>query len=237
MKHWISTTLGHISIERSTTNGAKSNYTSIQQYQENSGDGTENERQGSKASTRQCRRLPSGPVADVGKYLLMRCMKMRGFSQEGVNLLFKGQRFNTVKRNFYSLALLLDSLQLTKLLRELKIIGASAYSIRHSATAKLAKLGISERDLATFTLHSQNSRTVQQYYIFASSTRANDKARYLDKEMRQGEKRGTNYYPRLPWRQGNDLLSLYLLISPLAHPKQASQPEVKQKHGENSLEN
>ncbi|KAA6396589.1 MAG: hypothetical protein EZS28_007883 [Streblomastix strix] len=30
------------------------------------------------------------------------------------------------------------SLQLTKLLRELKIIGASAYSIRHSATAELA---------------------------------------------------------------------------------------------------
>ncbi|KAA6336442.1 MAG: hypothetical protein EZS28_052878, partial [Streblomastix strix] len=32
------------------------------------------------------------------------------------------------------------SLQLTKLLRELKIIGASAYSIRHSATTELAKL-------------------------------------------------------------------------------------------------
>ncbi|KAA6341829.1 MAG: hypothetical protein EZS28_052428, partial [Streblomastix strix] len=32
------------------------------------------------------------------------------------------------------------SLQLSKLLRELKIIGASAYSIRHSATTEVAKL-------------------------------------------------------------------------------------------------
>ncbi|KAA6357371.1 MAG: hypothetical protein EZS28_047102, partial [Streblomastix strix] len=54
------------------------------------------------------------------------------------------------------------SLQLTKLLRELKIVGVSAYSIRHSAITKLAKLVISERDLATFAHHSQNSRTVQQ---------------------------------------------------------------------------
>ncbi|KAA6354303.1 MAG: hypothetical protein EZS28_050170 [Streblomastix strix] len=62
-------------------------------------------------------------------------------------------------------------------------------------------------------------------------------SRYLNKEVRQGEKGVTNYYPRLPWRQGNDLLSPYLLISPLAHPKYISQPEVKQKQGENSLDN
>ncbi|KAA6384405.1 MAG: hypothetical protein EZS28_020069 [Streblomastix strix] len=336
----------------------------------------QNERQGSKTSTRQCGHLPSGPVADVGRDLLMRCMKMRGFSEDGVNLLFKGQRFSTVKRDFYSLALLQDwfdieritieemmkreaeviltkviafhtrqnnsvasakshkaclttmlsliykenltssttsklinktlanatiphrryqniwniqilfnhwrqskqnkylnnydlqvkiasllmsvcffrpneiaeitlkfsnvnkavnqaslglapkqanaietyevyetdneslspklaiyewidrlkkqipkgtdfllwhkgfnkpattkdiSLQLMKLLRELKIVGASAYTIRHSATTELAKLSIPERDLATFAHHSQNSRTVQQYYIFAFS--------------------------------------------------------------------
>ncbi|KAA6403424.1 MAG: hypothetical protein EZS28_001052 [Streblomastix strix] len=58
------------------------------------------------------------------------------------------------------------SLQLTKLLRELKIVGASAYSIRHSATTELAKLGIPERDLATFTHHSQNSRTVYEYLFY-----------------------------------------------------------------------
>ncbi|KAA6392461.1 MAG: hypothetical protein EZS28_012009 [Streblomastix strix] len=363
---------------------------------QDSGDGIENERQGSKASTRQCGRLPSGPVADVGRDLLMRCMKMRGFSEDGVNLLFKGQRFNTVKRDFYSLALLQDwldieritieemmkrdaevilteviafhtrqnnsvasakshkaclttmlsliykenlassttsklinkalanatiphrrykniwniqilfnhwrqskqnkylnnydllvkiasllmsvcffrpneiaeirlkfsnvdktenqaslrlapkqantietyevyetdneslspklaiyewidrlkkqfpkgtdfllwhkgfnqptttkdiSLQLTKLLRELKIVGASAYSIRHSATIELAKLGIPERDLATFTHHSQNSRTVQQYYIFASSIRANEIARQLTNDQGQNNER------------------------------------------------
>jgi hypothetical protein len=37
----------------------------------NSGNRSENERQGSKASIRQCGRLPSGPVADVGRDLLM----------------------------------------------------------------------------------------------------------------------------------------------------------------------
>ncbi|KAA6385921.1 MAG: hypothetical protein EZS28_018550 [Streblomastix strix] len=56
-----------------------------------------------------------------------------------------------------------SSQQLTKLLRELKIIEASAYSIRHSATTELEKPRIPERDLATFTHYSQNSRTVQQY--------------------------------------------------------------------------
>ncbi|KAA6375503.1 MAG: hypothetical protein EZS28_028973 [Streblomastix strix] len=71
------------------------------------------------------------------------------------------------------------SLQLTKLLRELKIIGASAYSIRHSTTTELAKLGIPERDLATSTHHFQNSHTVQQYYIFASSIRENEIARMV----------------------------------------------------------
>ncbi|KAA6388869.1 MAG: hypothetical protein EZS28_015604 [Streblomastix strix] len=59
-----------------------------------------------KTSTRQCGRLPSEPVADVGRDLLMRCMKMRGFYEEGINLLFNRQRFNTVKRDFYSLVLL-----------------------------------------------------------------------------------------------------------------------------------
>ncbi|KAA6376862.1 MAG: hypothetical protein EZS28_027612 [Streblomastix strix] len=396
---------------------------------QNPGDGTVNEGQGSKTSIRQCGRLLSGPVADVGRDLLMRYMKMRGFSEEEVNLLFKGQRFNTVKRDFYSLALLQDwlhieritidemmkkdaeviltdviafhtrqnnsvasakshkaclttmlsliykknlassttsklinkalanatirlrryqkiwniqilinqwrqskqnkylniydsqvkiaslllsicffrlneiveirlkfsnvnktenyaslrlapkqanaietnevyetdneklspklaifewidrlkkqfpkgtdfllqhngfnkptttkniSLQLTKLLRELKIVGASAYSIRHSATTELAKL-------------EQMTQIGNQQVIQAKIMK--DQTRYLNKEVRQGENGVTSYYPRLLWRQGNDLLSPYLLISPMAHPKYVSQPEVKQKQGENSLEN
>ncbi|KAA6355340.1 MAG: hypothetical protein EZS28_049133 [Streblomastix strix] len=82
---------------------------------QDSGDGIENERQVSKTSTMQCGRLPSGPVADVGRDLLMRCMQMRGFSEDGVNLLFKGQRFNTVKRDFYSLALLQDWLDIERI--------------------------------------------------------------------------------------------------------------------------
>ncbi|KAA6397291.1 MAG: hypothetical protein EZS28_007179 [Streblomastix strix] len=378
---------------------------------QDSGDRIENERQGSKASTRQCGRLPSGPVADVWRDLLMRCMKMRGFSEDGVNLLFKGQRFNTVKRDFYSLAQLQDwldieritieemlkrdaevilteviafhtrqnnsvtsakshkaclttmlsliykenlacsttsklinkalanatiphrryqniwniqilfnhwrqskqnkylnsydlqvkiasllmsvcffrpneiaeirlkfsnvdktenqaslrlapkqanaietyevyetdnqslspklaiyesidrlkkqfpkgtdfllwhkgfnkrtttkdiSLQLTKLLRELKIVGASVYSIRHSATTELAKLGISERDLATFTHHSQNSRTALQYYIFASSIRANEIAKQLTNDQGQNNERGEIEIRREFPRQLND---------------------------------
>ncbi|KAA6358858.1 MAG: hypothetical protein EZS28_045614, partial [Streblomastix strix] len=59
---------------------------------------------------------------------------------------------------------------------------------------------------------------------------------YLNKEVRQGEKDVINYCLRLPQRQGNDLISPYLLISPLAHQKYESQPEVKQKQGENFLQ-
>ncbi|KAA6371477.1 MAG: hypothetical protein EZS28_032994 [Streblomastix strix] len=44
---------------------------------QNSGDRIENEGQGSKTSTRHYRRLASGPVADVGRDLLMRYMIMR----------------------------------------------------------------------------------------------------------------------------------------------------------------
>ncbi|KAA6381491.1 MAG: hypothetical protein EZS28_022981 [Streblomastix strix] len=87
----------------------------------------------------------------------------------------KGTEFSLWHKGFNKPTTTKDiSLQLTRLLRELKIVGASAYSIRHSATTELAKLGIPERDLATFTHHSQNSRTVQQYCIFASSIRANE---------------------------------------------------------------
>ncbi|KAA6397083.1 MAG: hypothetical protein EZS28_007392 [Streblomastix strix] len=67
--------------------------------------------------------------------------------------------------------------------------GASAYSIRHSVTTELAKLGTSERDLATFTLHFQNSRTVQQYCIFAFSIRANDIAWQLTSNLGQDNER------------------------------------------------
>ncbi|KAA6390382.1 MAG: hypothetical protein EZS28_014090 [Streblomastix strix] len=114
------------------------------------------------------------------------------------------------------------SLQLTKLLRELKIIGASAYSIRHQATTELAKL-------------EQTKQLGYQQIIQAKTFKG--QTRDLNKEVSQGEKVETNYYPRLPRRQGNDLLSLYLLIAPLAHPRLVPQPEVKQKQVENFLEN
>ncbi|KAA6398714.1 MAG: hypothetical protein EZS28_005760 [Streblomastix strix] len=71
------------------------------------------------------------------------------------------------------------SLQLTKLLNELKIIVASAYSIRHYATTEFAILVIPEKNLITFTNYSQYSRTVQQYQIFAFIIKANDISRQL----------------------------------------------------------
>ncbi|KAA6374205.1 MAG: hypothetical protein EZS28_030267 [Streblomastix strix] len=74
--------------------------TDIFATQEDSGDRTKNERRGSKASTTQCGRLPSRPIADVERDLLMRCMKMRGFSEEGVNKPIKGQRLTQLKETF-----------------------------------------------------------------------------------------------------------------------------------------
>ncbi|KAA6379556.1 MAG: hypothetical protein EZS28_024916, partial [Streblomastix strix] len=86
----------------------------------------------------------------------------------------------------------------------------SAYSIRHSATTALAKLGIPERDLATFTHHSQNSRTVQQYYIFASSIRANEIASQLTNNPGQDNERLnqiSQYRGEIRREGGNQLLS------------------------------
>ncbi|KAA6382525.1 MAG: hypothetical protein EZS28_021947 [Streblomastix strix] len=114
------------------------------------------------------------------------------------------------------------SLLLSKLFSELKIIGASAYSIRHSATTELAKL-------------EQMAQRSNQQIIQAKIMK--DQTKYLNKDMRLGENVVTNYYPRLAYRQGNNLLSPYLLISPLTHPQYTFQLEMTQKQGENSLEN
>ncbi|KAA6365850.1 MAG: hypothetical protein EZS28_038623, partial [Streblomastix strix] len=114
------------------------------------------------------------------------------------------------------------SLQLTKLLRELKIVGTSAYSIRLSATTELAKL-------------EQTTQLGNQPVIQAKIMKG--QTRYLKKEVRQGEKEETNYYPRLTSIQGYDLLSPYLLISLLAHPKYVPQLEVNRKQGKNSIKN
>ncbi|KAA6400976.1 MAG: hypothetical protein EZS28_003500 [Streblomastix strix] len=60
---------------------------------------------------------------------------------------------------------------------------------------------------------------------------------HFNKKVRQWATEVTNYYPRLYWRQGYDLLFSYLLIPPLAHPKYVTQPEMIQKQGDNSLWN
>ncbi|KAA6387890.1 MAG: hypothetical protein EZS28_016585 [Streblomastix strix] len=124
------------------------------------------------------------------------------------------------------------SLQLTKLLGELKIVGAQVYSIRHSATTELAKLVLTNKTIFSYTQQEQMTQLGNQQVTQVKKMK--DQTRYLNREVRQGEKGVTYYYSRLSQSQGNDLLSPYLLISPLAHPKYVSQPEVKQKQGENS---
>ncbi|KAA6372396.1 MAG: hypothetical protein EZS28_032076 [Streblomastix strix] len=126
----------------------------------------------------------------------------------------KGQLINNYKKDI--------SLQITKLLRELKIVEASAYSIRHSVTTELAKL---------------EQMTLLGYQQVIQTKIMKGQTRYFNKEARQGEKDVTNYYPCLLQRQDNDFLSPYLLNSHLPHQKYVSQPKVKQKQGENSLEN
>ncbi|KAA6385251.1 MAG: hypothetical protein EZS28_019221 [Streblomastix strix] len=74
------------------------------------------------------------------------------------------------------------SQQLTKLLRELKIVGASAYSIRHSTTTELAKL-------------EQTKQLGNQQIIQAKIMKG--QTRYLNKEVRQGGKGITSGPPKI----------------------------------------
>ncbi|KAA6362466.1 MAG: hypothetical protein EZS28_042007 [Streblomastix strix] len=154
---------------------------------QNSGNGIENEGQGSKTSTTQCWLLPSGPVADVGRDLLMIYVNMRGFFQEGVNLLFKGQRFNTVKRDFYYLALLQDWLDIERITidemmkkdAEVILTEVIAFHTRQNnsvASAKSHKACLTtmssliyKENLASPTTSNQLIRhqLMQQYYIEA----------------------------------------------------------------------
>ncbi|KAA6364194.1 MAG: hypothetical protein EZS28_040279 [Streblomastix strix] len=71
--------------------------------------------------------------------------------------------------------------------RELKIVGASAYQIRHLATTELAKL-------------KQMTQLGNQQIIQAKIMKG--QTRYLNKEVRQGDTGITNNYPRLLGRQG-----------------------------------
>ncbi|KAA6327247.1 MAG: hypothetical protein EZS28_053837 [Streblomastix strix] len=73
------------------------------------------------------------------------------------------------------------SLQLKKQLRELKIVRASAYSIRHSATTELAKL--------------EQMTQLGNYQVIQAKIMKGQTS-YLHKDVRYGEKWVTNYYPR-----------------------------------------
>ncbi|KAA6372608.1 MAG: hypothetical protein EZS28_031863, partial [Streblomastix strix] len=143
-------------------------------------------------------------------------------------------KFSNVNKTENQVSLRLAPKQANAIETELKIIEASAYSIRYSATTELAKLGIPERvslplhittktnvlSNNTIFSHSQQEQMAQlgnQQIIQAKVMKG--QTWYLNKEVRQGENGVTNYYLRLNWRHGNDLLSPYLLILPLAHPK------------------
>ncbi|KAA6377746.1 MAG: hypothetical protein EZS28_026724, partial [Streblomastix strix] len=82
----------------------------------------------------------------IPKLVIYECIdKLKKQFPKGIDFLLWHKGFNktTTTKDI--------SLQLMKLLRELKIVGASTYSKLHSATTELANLGIPERDLATFT--------------------------------------------------------------------------------------
>ncbi|KAA6371589.1 MAG: hypothetical protein EZS28_032885 [Streblomastix strix] len=74
---------------------------------ENVGDGTENERHGSKPSTRLCGHLPSGPVADVGRDLLMKYIKLRILRQRS-QLINQRPNIQHSQKRLFCLALLQD---------------------------------------------------------------------------------------------------------------------------------
>ncbi|KAA6389604.1 MAG: hypothetical protein EZS28_014873 [Streblomastix strix] len=52
--------------------------------------------------------------------------------------------------------------------------------------------------------------------------------RYLNKEVRQGEKGVTNYYPRLPWRQGHPIGRIPVREPTVLEPQWYLNKEVRQ---------
>ncbi|KAA6378403.1 MAG: hypothetical protein EZS28_026069 [Streblomastix strix] len=154
---------------------------------ENSGDETENEGQGSKASTWQRRRFPTVHVANIRRDLLMR--------QNRIQYEHQHIQYDTQQ---------LRSMQIQVLLKEI--------SLPLHITPKIHVL--SNNTISSNLQHELMIQLGNQQEIQAKSMLG--QTQYLNKEVRYGEKGVIIYYPRVTCRKGNDLPSPYLLISPLA---------------------
>ncbi|KAA6403564.1 MAG: hypothetical protein EZS28_000900 [Streblomastix strix] len=143
-----------------------------------SGNRTGNERQGSKTFIRQCGRIPSGPVADVGRGLLMRCMKMRGISEEGVKLLFRSQRFIPVKRDFSLLTLLQDWLDIERIAIEVM----KKRDIEVILTKVIAFYTIQNNSVASAKSHKARITTML-YHIYQENLASSTTSKLINKAL------------------------------------------------------
>ncbi|KAA6399692.1 MAG: hypothetical protein EZS28_004779 [Streblomastix strix] len=66
------------------------------------------------------------------------------------------------------------SLRLKKLLDLIGIKGKQVYSFRHSAATQLVVMGLDETLLNTYAGHSRNSKSTNDYYVFAEKLKDNE---------------------------------------------------------------
>ncbi|KAA6395733.1 MAG: hypothetical protein EZS28_008735 [Streblomastix strix] len=71
------------------------------------------------------------------------------------------------------------SLRLKKLLDLMGIKGKHVYSFRHSAAIQIVVMGLDETLLNTYTGHARNSKSINEYYIFAERLKDNEIATKL----------------------------------------------------------
>ncbi|KAA6354369.1 MAG: hypothetical protein EZS28_050104, partial [Streblomastix strix] len=79
------------------------------------------------------------------------------------------------------------SLKLKKLLDLMGIKGKQVYSFRHSAATLLVVMGLDETLLNTYTGHARNSKSTNEYYIFAERLKDNEIAMKLSNTHGQVE--------------------------------------------------
>ncbi|KAA6381029.1 MAG: hypothetical protein EZS28_023440, partial [Streblomastix strix] len=71
------------------------------------------------------------------------------------------------------------SLRLKKLLDMMGIKEKQVYSFRHSAATQLVVMGLDEMLLNTYTGHARNSKSTNEYYVFAERLKDNEIATKL----------------------------------------------------------
>ncbi|KAA6401680.1 MAG: hypothetical protein EZS28_002796 [Streblomastix strix] len=79
------------------------------------------------------------------------------------------------------------SLRLKKLLDLMGIKGKQVYSFRHSAATQLVVMGLDETLLNTYTGYARNSKSTNEYYVFAERLRDNEIATKLSHTHNQVE--------------------------------------------------